>query len=224
MTIISSIKKGFQRFYNALKETTSLPSFRKDARIVEAFILDGVQYYQFEDEFGIPVERAFAALDIYGEVQSKCTRDYLLAHSAALKETISQKNRIDLMKVATLVQQLDERLEMIFDADLIYKLASVVYFDVTENPYKYDYKYGIEKMRKFQKSDVEDFFLKSPIKQFIPFKDISKADLETYIQVGRVVTLQQLQAITGMLSNSESNPALSRELEFRNISASGLNN
>ena len=212
------MKSLYKRFINALKETTHLPSFRKDARIVEAFVLDGVQYYQFEDTFGIPVERAFAALDIYGEVQSKCTRDYLLAHSAAIKETLGQK-RIDILKIGQLIQQLDERLEMIFDADLIYKLASVVYFDATENPYKYDYKYGIEKMRKFQKSDIEAFFLNSPIKEFLPFKDISKEDLSTYIQVGRAITLQQLQAITAMLSNSESNPASSRELEFRNITA-----
>lgn len=218
------MKSIYKRFLNALKETTHLPSFRKDARIVEAFVLDGVQYYQFDDVFGIPVERAFAALDIYGELQSKCTRDYLLAHSAALKETVSQKNRIDLLKIATLVQQLDERLEMIFDADLVYKLASVVYFDATEDPYKYDYKYGLEKMQKFRKEDVEAFFLNSPIKQYLPFKDISKEDLSTYIQVGRAITIQQLQAITAMLSNSESNPALSRELEFRNITASELNN
>lgn len=212
------MKGIFKRFINALKETTHLPAFRKDARIVEAFILDGVQYYQFDDVFGIPVERAFAALDIYGEVQSKCTRDYLLSHSAALKETLNNK-RIDILKVSQLITQLDERLEMIFDADLVYKLASVVYFDTTENPYKYDYKYGIEKMRKFQKSDIEAFFLNSPIREFLPFKDISKNDLETYIQVGRAITIQQLQAITAMLSNSESNPALLKELEFRNISA-----
>lgn len=212
------MKGIFKRFINALKETTHLPAFRKDARIVEAFILDGVQYYQFDDVFGIPVERAFAALDIYGEVQSKCTRDYLLSHSAALKETLNNK-RIDILKVSQLITQLDERLEMIFDADLVYKLASVVYFDTTENPYKYDYKYGIEKMRKFQKSDIEAFFLNSPIREFLPFKDISKNDLETYIQVGRAITIQQLQAITAMLSNSESNPDLLKELEFRNISA-----
>lgn len=212
------MKEIFKRFINALKETTHLPAFRKDARIVEAFVLDGVQYYQFDDVFGIPVERAFAALDIYGEVQSKCTRDYLLSHSAALKETLNNK-RIDILKVSQLITQLDERLEMIFDADLVYKLASVVYFDTTENPYKYDYKYGIEKMRKFQKSDIEAFFLNSPIREFLPFKDISKNDLETYIQVGRAITIQQLQAITAMLSNSESNPALLKELEFRNISA-----
>jgi hypothetical protein len=213
----------FKKFINALKEATVIPTFKKDARIVEAFVLDGIQYYQFDDIFGVPVERAFAAIDIYGEVQSKCTREYLLAHSAALKETLNSK-RIDILKVGQLITQLDERLETIFDADLIYKLASVVYFDATENPYKYDYKHGIVKMQRFRKSDIEAFFLNSPIQEFLPFKNISKEDLSTYIQVGREITLQQLQAITAMLSNSESNPDLLKELEFRNITQSELNN
>jgi hypothetical protein len=97
-------------------------------------------------------------------------------------------------------------------------LASVVYFDSSESPYKYDYKYGIEKIRRFKKADVDAFFLRIPIKNYLPFKDISADDLRTYIAVGNQVNLVHLKTLSQNLSKSESKEGLLRELELRDIS------
>jgi hypothetical protein len=198
----------------ALKVQSKAPTFATDKRIVEAFVLDGITYYTFDDIFNIPVERAFSAIDHYNEMQQRCTRDYLISHLDAQNEILSSK-KIDITKLAQLNLNLKERLEMIFDADLLYKLASVVYFDSSESPYKYDYKYGIEKIRRFKKADVDAFFLKTPIRNYLPFKDISADDLRTYIAVGNQVNLVHLKTLSQSLSKSELKDGLLRELELR---------
>ena len=198
----------------ALKVQSKAPTFATDKRIVEAFTLEGITYYTFDDIFNIPVERAFSAIDYYNEMQQRCTRDYLISHLDAQDEILSSK-KIDITKLAQLNLNLRERLEMIFDADLLYKLASVVYFDSSESPYKYDYKYGVEKIRRFKKADVDAFFLKTPIRNYLPFKDISAEDLQTYIAVGSQVNLVHLKTLSKALSRKESKEGLSRELELR---------
>ena len=205
----------------AFKLASKTPVFQKDKRIVPAFILDGVQYYQFDDAFGMSAQRAFAAIDIFQEVQSRASRDYLIAHNEAMK-TLLNSRPIDLTKIANLVNTLDERLTMVFDADLMYKLASVVYFDSSEDPYLYDYKYGVEKIGRFraaqEKGLIDNFFLNTPIRQYLPFSDISKDDLEVYTKVGREVTKSHLKFLSDILSKKGLNNALSKELELRNTS------
>jgi cell shape-determining protein MreC len=65
----------------------------------------------------------------------------------------------DLFELMKLNNQLSERLEFIYDTDLVYKLASVVYFDEKENPEDYDWTYNQKKIDKWKKDkSINDFF------------------------------------------------------------------
>ena len=170
-------------------------------QIEKAFVFDGVQYYKFKNVNDTMSGRAFACIDYYNELNQRCTRDYLLAFCDALEDTVNSKS-IKITDVVKLIVQLRERLEMVVDIDIVFKLASVIYFDETESPYGYDFKYGYEKVQKWKKGGVDDFFLQVPLSNLIPSLDLSGADLKTYIAVSQKMKTEHLAHISTLLSET----------------------
>ena len=134
-----SIKQLLNKWINGAAPTWDV---KNKHQIVKAFKLDGVQYYQFKDINNTMSGRAFAALDFYNELDMKCNRDYLLQHTEAVDALLSDPKKINVGELYNLNKQIKERLEFILVPDIVYKLASVVYFDESEAPYDYDYQYG----------------------------------------------------------------------------------
>jgi len=179
---------------------TRLP-FTTESRIIEAFTCGGTNYYQFDDAFNMPNERALTALTYYEELRMRCTREFLQEHCEAIEGILSDPKRINIPKLAILNRQLKERLDWIFEPDIAYKLASVVYFDKTENPYRYDMKYGQKKIEHWKKTKgVDDFFLQKPLLDLIPFLKDSELNLEIYSQVLEKATKIMWDNISGKTS------------------------
>jgi len=172
-------------------------------KVVEAFKYQGVQMYELYDIFDIPCERAFAIRDYMDELQMRCTREFLQAHVTAVNNILSDPKSINITKLAKLNQQLQERLDLIIDAEIVYKIASVYYFDKTENPYTYSYKYALEKIRKWKQGDVMDFFLLEPVKKLANLTVLLEGDLRAYLMVVEKMTRQQLEHIFTNLSESD---------------------
>lgn len=167
--------------------------------VVPAFEINGVQYYELPDIFSLPTGRALAALDFYKEVKMSCDRETLIQHCEAFDKIFNSKS-IDLMQLAKIQLQLKEKLEMIATPDLIYKLASVCFFDKTESLEDYDFAYGQKKIAEWKASKGYSFFLLSPVKKLIPFMDLSDSDLETYMKVAESLTDKHKEVISMILS------------------------
>lgn len=172
-----------QRFkswrHNRTKEVKKL--FPGQKHIIEpAFEIAGVQYYRFNDVFQIPYERGLMALAIYEETRMKCSREYLTKHVEVTRE-ILHATKVDVFKINQLNEQLNERLTLILDTDLLYKLASIVFFDGKENPVVYEPDYCRKKIEfwKLHKG-VADFFLQKPLLELIPYLENVDFDLNTY--------------------------------------------
>ncbi len=189
----------FQRIKTIL---TKSPKFEllPDHRIKPSFISGGIQYYEFEDSNSILSGRGFAATNFYKELSMGCTREFLQAHTEAVRSILRNNKEIDLPGLDKLNMQLIERLEMILDPDTAYKVASVVYFDATENPYSFDYAYAFQKIAKWKKEKVNDFFLQTPVKSLIPSTLWSEETLESYLKVAEAVNKEHLGSIFTMLS------------------------
>lgn len=172
-------------------------------KIKPVFIHDGVQYFQFEDPFNIAVGRGMAASEFYNEFAMRCSREYLQAHCTALNNCLNNQKAVELTKVAKLTNQLQERLDLIFDVELLYKLASVIYFDENESPYEYDFKYNLEKIAKWKKLKLSDFFLSVPLQDIIPLTNLSEADLNLYTSISKKINHQHLKDISTMLSGKD---------------------
>ena len=170
-----------RKLYNKLFGSTLIPFRNVEERIIEAFEVGGVKYYQFDNDDHLPHERAFDALTFYQELEMRCTRDFLVKHTEAVDAIISDPQKINIGQLAILNRQLQERLKWIIEPDIGYKLASVLFFDKTESPFSYDFKYGQKKIEFWKKhKKVGDFFLQLRLKELNPFSENSDMNLEIY--------------------------------------------
>jgi hypothetical protein len=148
--------------------------------IVPAFTIAGEEYYQFDDVFNLPYERGLTALVFYEETRMRCSREYLEKHVEVVRNVL-RSNKIDIFRLNQLNEQMSERLKLSLDVDLLYKLASIVFFDRHENPVLYDADYCRKKMEFWKKHrGVSDFFLQKPLTELIPFLKNADFDLGTY--------------------------------------------
>lgn len=177
--------------------------FPDSKQVIEfAFECGGIRYYRHVDEMNMPYRRALKALTIYKELDMKCDRHYLDQHIEAMDAILegTRFNVESLLKIKTLTAQLRERVQWIIVPDHVYKLASVRYFDETENPNDYDWKYAAQKIAHWKKHEgVNDFFLREPIATLIPFLKDAPLDFESFSRQVDELTRSQLDVILSML-------------------------
>lgn len=181
-----------------------------------AFTLGGVDYFEFNDFNSVPCERGFAALEFFTELDQRCTRDYLKSFAQAGIDEINNTKGIRLTEIVKLFFQLQERLEMIIEPKIAYKLCGVVFFDATENPYRFEHKKCIEKADKFELEGVADFFLSQPITKLIPYTSSLGNDLMEYCQTVNEVTREHTKHISMMLSETSKNSESFKSLMLQN--------
>lgn len=185
--------------FEKIKSIFNKKPFQKSEQIIEfAFESGGVKYYRHTSEANIPYRRALKVISIYNELDMKCTRAYLTAHTKAIKNILAKTpfKSTDLFELMKLNNQLSERLEFIYDTDLVYKLASVVYFDEKENPEDYDWTYNQKKIDKWKKDkSINDFFLTMPIADLVPFLKDFNMNFDSYSQIQMDQTAQHLASI-----------------------------
>jgi len=171
--------------------------------IIYAFTIGTRHYFRFDDPMNTPYERALKCLVYYKELEMNCDRDFLKAHTEAI-DNMLMKGRFtidDLVNVKTLNNQLKQRLELPKEPDLMYKLASVVFFDQTENPRVYEFKYGESKIFFWKKNtELHDFFLSSPLKSLIPYLEVAGENLQMFSEMTQKANHQHLEDLLPMLS------------------------
>jgi len=149
-------------------------------RIEYAFTSGGTKYYRFADISNLPYERGLMALNVYNEVEMRCSREFLIRYADTIDKLLHEQ-QIDIFKINQLNQVLKQRLTMTTDTELLYKLASVCFFDKTENPAVYEPEYAEKKIAKWRKDKgVRDFFTQKPLLELMPFLRNVDTDLDTY--------------------------------------------
>jgi hypothetical protein len=150
----------------------------------------------FEDIFTVPTIRGLQALDYYDEFTMRCTKDFLVKYCEAVDQILSNTKRLDLTRLATITGYLKERLTMIPIPGHIFKLASVIFFDDSENPYFYDRKYAEAKIERWKKDpEMLSFFLQTPLKDLIPFLELQQTNLSTYSGIVELVNNLHLKEV-----------------------------
>ena len=148
--------------------------------IEEAFSINGTKYYRFSDIFNLPIERGIMAIMVYEETRMKCSVEYLQKHIEVTRNLL-HSDKIDIFRINQLNEQLNERVNFALDTDLIYKLASVVFFDENENPSIYDSEYSKKKIEFWKKhKETADFFLQQPMTELLPYLKSVDFNLNEY--------------------------------------------
>lgn len=168
-------KPAFNRNHEDNKHITEL-----------AFKAGGRSYYRFKEEKLIPTGRYKYIYAHLKEVDMRMNRETLLAYVKDFKDLLNgsgSKKIIQIGELWKLVINLESRVSLAFEPATIERLASVIYFDDSEDLSTYDRKYGQKKIDFWTENNVKDFFLTKPISELLGLKDISIISLdENYIQ------------------------------------------
>lgn len=170
-------------------------------RIEYAFTCGGTKYYRFADITNLPYERGLMAMHAYNEVQMRCDRNFLVRYADTIDKLLHEQ-KIDIFKIQKLNEVLKQRLTLVAETDLMYKLASIVYFDKSENPAVYEPAYAEKKIAKWRKDKgVHDFFTQKPLLELMPFSQSANTDLDTYSEMLQEVKKIHLECLR--LASSE---------------------
>jgi len=183
-------------------------TFFPDAKhiITYAFTIGERHYFRFDDPLSTGYDRALKCLVYYKEMDMNCDRDFLKAHTQAIDTIFTRESLTinDLMEIKTLNNQLKQRLELPKEPDLMFKLASVVFFDQHENPQVYEFKYGEKKIAFWKKNtSLTDFFLSLPLRTLIPYLEYAGGNLLAYSEMIEKVTKEQLDNLLPLLSSEQ---------------------
>jgi len=167
-----------------LKKIFNRSKFPKvtENEIVYAFTCDGKDYFQFTDFNNIPALRGLKTMVFYEEMKMKCSLSYLKAHCEAVDNILSQ-TKINIFEIKKLNEQMKEKATIALDTELVYKLASVVFFDKSENINDYDFAYNIKKVESWKNFGADAFFLLQPVQELVPVLKSMKENLGKYSQV-----------------------------------------
>lgn len=158
----------------------------------------------FADQTEVPTGRQFAALMVYNEMDMRCTKEYLEMHCKAMDKLLSDPKKIQIGYISTLNQNLKDRLGLMVLPDFVYRLASVVFFDEKESPYKYELEYNAQKIEAW-KADPKmmDFFLNTPLQTLVPFLKAQEGVSPIYSAVAEQVGEIHHRLLTDILSDKE---------------------
>lgn len=183
------IKRIFRK-----KPKTLFPNV--EYKMEKVFTVEGIDYYKFSNTHDAACLRAIKTMTFYTEVQMRCEYDYLKQHVEAVDKILTGA-RIDIYKIKQYNDFLKDRLTWIVDTDLVYKLASVIYFDETENPLDYDFAYNQKKIEFWKKHlSVNNFFYSAPIVTLLPYLKNANINLQEYSTVIAQIKAQQSKSIS----------------------------
>lgn len=181
--------------------------------IIYAFTIGERHYFRFDDPLNMPYDRALKCLVYFKELDMNCDRPFLKAHTEAIDNLFkkSSVNIDDLVTIRNLNNQLKARLELPKEPDLMYKMAAVVFFDQSENPITYEFKYGENKIRAWKRNTtLTDFFLQKPLIELIPYLQNAGENLDMFSRMVERTTESQLDELLPNLSEEQKKTLLSK--------------
>lgn len=171
--------------------------------IVPVFEENGHVNSRFTDEFNIPSERGFAAFHHFEKLVRRADDKFLQTHTEAVDAILEHPTVIKIAEIKKLNSDLKERLTMFYPPDLIWSLASVLFFDETENPYSYDSVYAEQKIARWKKSkDIYDFFLLQPFQSLMPRSGLSKEDFRNFLRIANLIDQKHWEALLPAFSSN----------------------
>lgn len=172
-----------------------------DYMIKHAFNINGRDFYQFDDTHNLPYQRGLTCLLFYRELGMNCNDEFLELHCKAVDNLLKPADgKIDIYKIKGLNDQLMQRMKLPKDPDLVYKLASVVFFDKEENPETYEFPHNDEKIKFWKQHAGSSFFLQVPVQVLIPFLKQYDENVETYVGMMEKINKSHLESLSEDLS------------------------
>jgi hypothetical protein len=174
---------------------------------------DGTEYYHLTTGYNSYYERYMAFTDRMAEIEQRVDNKYLKTYLKVNKDYL---NKGDLVNASIAAKHLEDRMNYICNVELLYNLASVWFFDKSENPYTYDYVYADQKIKRWKRdAELLVFFCQTPLKDYMPLPDTLIANIKTYEKGQYLEEIRQLKFHLRNLSKESKNPETTLMLESR---------
>jgi hypothetical protein len=174
---------------NWLKKKSPKPVFNLHHEDIKhqvevAFEVKGKKYYRFKKELQLPAGRYKYVYSMLRETDLRMNLETLKNFVTEFKNVLNggPKKIIAIGDLWKLINNLESRISLAFEPETVERLASVVYFDDTEDLSTWDRKHGLEKVAFWKANKSMDFFLTSPMGELLGVSGISIESLEEYIQ------------------------------------------
>jgi hypothetical protein len=203
--------------------------FLKEAKKELAFVANGAEYYQFTDG-GLPIyyKRFYAFQETMRrheewKVTQSVFEEYLdMVDKFTNDNSLTPDRRI--AEIQRLTTMLKWRREQSNELMLVYELASVWYFDESEDPCEYDSTYAKKKVDLWlntkeiefdgEKIDLIAFFLRTPLNRFIDFQNFSQDGMIVYLNKLYQTQFSHSLYNFSMLSESEKGTSIGQNINF----------
>jgi len=146
------------------------------------------KYYRAKEDFRLPYGR-YKYIDAFlYEVELRMDLKKLEQYMDILEKNLDgSKGNISIAKAFEVIWAIRSRCKLAFEPETVKRLASVTYFDETEDLSDFDMEYGAEKVKFWEKHGCYAFFLTSPIEELLNLKGTSVESLQTYIRQAQAV-------------------------------------
>lgn len=168
---------------NLFKKKKVNPSFNMHHpdladKIEFAFESGGTKYYQFTEEHQIRTGRYKWILAYLQEHDLRMTPEALSSYCDQMDAVL---NKGEIGKAFIIIEKIRGRTKLAFAPDTIKRLASVIYFDESEDLSDYRMEHGSKKIQAWDKNGTLSFFLTRPIQELLGLSGISESALSNYL-------------------------------------------
>lgn len=141
------------------------------------------KYYRVKDDYRLPTGRYKWVDAFLYESELRMDLNTMNKYLDEMEKNLDGgKGAINLSKAFQVIWAMRSRTKLMFEPATIKRLASVVYFDETEDLSDYDQEYCEAKVKFWEKHGCYDFFLTRPIVELLNLKGISVESLKIYMK------------------------------------------
>lgn len=168
--------------------------------IEPAFEAGGVQYHCFKKDSEMRYGRYIFMQDFLQETQLRMSLDQAKKDNAVMTAWLDgSKGQINIGKVLEILSIHRQQFDLAFEPDTVFRLASCLYFDESEDLRTWDKKYNEAKIQRWKESHTVDFFFHKLFQELSGLRVSSKTALQSYLsQVPE--TLKGWDLLKGILS------------------------
>ena len=152
-----------------------------------AFKAEGIQYYRFKSEVRMPWSRYTIMQTLLSAQDLRMDHELLAGFIQVMRKAINinAKGEINLTTLIRTIDAMDSRMCFQFEVNTTYALASVMYFDDTEDMYHYDKAHNEKKVKTWMEAKVVDFFYTRPMGELLGLSNTSPQDLVAFMDQQR---------------------------------------
>lgn len=148
-----------------------------------AFEAAGIKYYNFKRDTEVRAGRYIIIANFLQEVFYRMDREMLRTYvDRVVSEIDGTKGQINIGNALTFLGQVKTLTGLAFESDTMYRLASAVYFDVTEALNTWDQKHNELKIQGWKEDGTLDFFYRRPFSELTGLKNISQTDMRASLE------------------------------------------